>query len=364
MLLGSDQCYGTARRHIRRVITSPKRRRRWLTVSTTASVPGTEPNVTAAVTTYERYEQTERAVRSVLRQTYESIELVIVEDGSDSGIADWIDSEDIECRYVRHDSNRGLAAARNTAIDTSTADYIAFLDDDDEWKPRRIERTVHRLRSIPEDRLSTFGVVYCGTERRRNGQVLSIGHPENEGNLKEAIMDKGASTLPSSCLFSKEALEAVGGYDESLPSSIDHDIWMALAAGGYDAYTVDEPLVVTHDPFEDSMETDTVSRIRGVRRYVEKWTPTYQEWFGAREGQRYASRYFVRVVSRLAAVKLVSGQVDDARLALNAIREENGGTWYSYRVLVAELLEATMKRYFPAWSVRFASELTSRLGVR
>lgn len=328
------------------------------------SVVADDTLVTAAITTYNRPVQAKRAIRSVASQTYEPVEVIVVEDGSETGIETWLDDQGLDARYVRHDSNRGLAAARNTAIDTSTADYIAFLDDDDEWKPRRIERTVHRLRSIPEDRLSTFGVVYCGTERRRNGQVLSIGHPENEGNLKEAIMDKGASTLPSSCLFSKEALEAVGGYDESLPSSIDHDIWMALAAGGYDAYTVDEPLVVTHDPFEHSMETDTVSRIRGVRRYVEKWTPTYQEWFGAREGQRYASRYFVRVVSRLAAVKLVSGQVDDARLALNAIREENGGTWYSYRVLVAELLEATMKRYFPAWSVRFASELTSRLGVR
>ncbi|MDR9432101.1 MAG: glycosyltransferase family 2 protein, partial [Natronomonas sp.] len=96
-----------------------------------------QPLVTAAVTTYDRYDSAKRAVESVLDQTYEEIELVVVEDGTGSGIGDWLDAEGIDARYIRHDANRGLAAARNTAIAASRTDYIAFLDDDDEWKPRR-----------------------------------------------------------------------------------------------------------------------------------------------------------------------------------------------------------------------------------
>lgn len=326
------------------------------------SAPVSQPLVTAAITTYNRSQEVKRAVKSVLHQTYEPIDLVVVEDGSDNGISTWLDSEGIDAQYVRHETNRGLAAARNTATKVSRADYIAFLDDDDEWKPRRIERTVDRLRSLAEPQLETFGVVYCGTERRSNGQVLSIGHPKNEGKLKEAIMSVGVSTLPSSCLFSRAALVDVGGYDESLTSSVDHDIWMALAVGGYEAYTVDEPLVVTHNPFEASMVTDTDTRIRGVRRFVEKWTPTFEEWWGGREGRAFARKYFIRVISRLAAVKLVTGQFDEAKSSINAMLEESDGLAYPAWSLMVHVAETAIKRFLPPVAVRHVSRMANQLG--
>ena len=320
-----------------------------------------QPPVTAVVTTYDRSDSAKRAVESVLDQTYEELKLVVVEDGTDSGIEDWLRAEAIDAQYIRHDANRGLAAARNTAIATSRTDYIAFLDDDDEWKPRRIERTVERLHAVPQEQRDRLGVVYCGTERRLNGQVLSIGHPENEGNLATAIMTDGASTLPSSCLFPRAALVAVGGYDESLPSSIDHDIWMALAVEGYDAFTVDEPLVVTHNPFEASMSTDTARRIEGIRLYVEKWTPVYQEWFGSQRGREYACRYFAAVIGRLAASKLVTGQTSEAATALGEIVRTCGYTWFLPQIIIRQVFEAIMKRFLPPLAVRHMSALAHRL---
>jgi glycosyltransferase involved in cell wall biosynthesis len=311
--------------------------------------------VTAVVTTYDRPKLVRRAVESVLDQTYAPLEFLVVEDGTDSGVAAWLREAGHDAvRYVRHADNRGLAGARNTALALADGDYVAFLDDDDAWKPERIERQVSLLGSLSASERRRIAVVYCGLESRQDGTVQSILHPENDGDLAASIRDCGASTVQSACLFRRPALLDVGGYDEELPSSIDHDIWMSLAVAGYEVRALDEPLVVSFDDFADSMMTNTDQRIRGVRMYVEKWRPTYREWFGPSAGDRYARRYFARVVGRLAATKLVTGRVDEAARAARAIATEVDVTDYPYaaRVCATLLAETGVKRFLRPGAVR------------
>jgi glycosyltransferase involved in cell wall biosynthesis len=313
------------------------------------------PLVTAVVTTYDRPELVKRAVKSVLDQTYAPLEFLIVEDGTDSGVAAWLcETGHDAVRYVRHADNQGLAGARNTAIALADGDYIAFLDDDDAWKPDRIARQVSLLASLSPLEHRQVAVVYCGLESRQDGDVQSILHPKNDGDLAASIRDYGASTVQSACLFRRAALLNVGGYDEELPSSIDHDIWMSLAVAGYEVRAIDEPLVVSFDDFADSMMTNTDQRIRGVRMYVEKWRPTYREWFGPSAGDRYARRYFTRVVGRLAATKLVTGQIEEAARAAQAIVAEIELTDYLYtaRVCATMLAETGVKRFLSPRAVR------------
>jgi glycosyltransferase involved in cell wall biosynthesis len=242
----------------------------------------------------------------VKQQTYDPLEIIVVEDGSQTGIDRWISSEIPEAKYESHSKNRGLAAARNTGLENSSGEYVAYLDDDDKWKPERIARQIQTLETIPSTAQEDIGVVYCGLERRTpDGDIISVSFPTNEGNLADAIIDKGASTLPSTFLFDRGALQDVGGFDEFLPSSIDHDIWMSLATHGYKAVTVNEPLVITYDSEDtEQMTTNTITRIYGVKEYVKKWTPTYQDWFGPEKGIQYGERYFANVIARLARRKL------------------------------------------------------------
>jgi len=279
------------------------------------------PLVTAIITTYDRPERVRRAVESALSQTYEPLEVLVVEDGTDSGVKDWLDEQGYEdVTYVRHETNRGLAAARNTGLEHATGEYVAYLDDDDVWKPTRVERQIAALKEVPPPDRSSVGVIYCSVERRRpNGRTMSIGRPVNVGNLAEAIREDGAQTYPSTCLFPREVLVDIGGYDTSLASSIDHDIWMALATNGYHAVAVDEPLVITYVDGRRSMVTDTDARIDGVGQFVEKWSPTYREWFGPVEGRRYAERYFADVVSLLAAQNLLGGAPGEFLTAVRAL---------------------------------------------
>lgn len=293
-----------------------------------------KPLVSAVITTYERPTLVKRAVESVLGQTYEPLEIVVVEDGSDSAVDRWIEGEvEREVDYVCHADNRGLAAARNTGLDRANGDYVAYLDDDDEWKPTRIEAQVETLRNLARSERESLGVLYCGAEVRGvDGGTQAYISPTNHGDLRTEIMEKGASTISSSMLFPKSALEAVGGFDESLPSSIDHDIWMALATRGYEAHALDEPLVIAHAENERGMMSDTSTRIEGVRLYVEKWKPTYQEWYGETEGAAHAERYFANTIARLAARNVREGRRGEALTAYRAIFEYSHQTGYNLAV--------------------------------
>lgn len=277
--------------------------------------------VTVVITTFKRLESVKQALESVMHQTYKNLEVIVVEDGSDSGIEDWIKQTEYAIQYVRHDHNRGLATARNTGLKLSKADYIAYLDDDDEWKPERIEKQIEILNKLPGEAVKRLGVIYCGTEIRVTGTArVHTGHPKNHGPLRESILRAGAITLPSTCLFSKKALREVGGFDEKLPSSIDHDIWMKLAANDYEAFALDLPLVIVRTEFKKKrMTNDTLTRIEGVKMFVEKWQPTFQEWLGKEKGAAYSRRYFTRAISGLALNSLWGGRIRDFAQALKSM---------------------------------------------
>ncbi len=306
--------------------------------------------VSAVITTYDRPQFVMRAIRSVSAQTYRPLETIIVEDGSDSGVKALLEEERLhDVQYVCHDKNRGLAAARNTGLRLAQGEYVAYLDDDDEWKPERIEKQMKLLQQLTREEKARVGVVYCGVEIRVAGRSkVTIGPPKNIGNLRSAIIREGASTRPSTCLFPKRALETVGGYDEALRSSIDHDIWMALATKGYYAYAVNEPLVVTYSHNNRrAMTNTTAARVKGVTQYVEKWMPVYQEWFGKAAGTTQAQRYFARVIARLSAEKLLTGDFLEFGQAVRAIFGYSNQTAYNICVVSKTLLMSTTQRFLP-----------------
>ena len=276
--------------------------------------------VSVILTTYKRPDSVKRAFESILAQTWEPTEIIVVEDGCESALEDWIARLALSnVYYVRHDKNRGLAAARNTGLRLSTCKMVAYLDDDDVWLPDRLREQMERYLSLPTERQNELGAIQVGCRvLDPAGRTISINLPRNQGNLRESIMREGAAT-PSSCfLFLRSALLRVSGFDEKLISGIDHDIWMKLAVAGYSNGIIRKPLVNVYKNDRQAMMTDTERRIAGIAQYVEKWTPTYKEWFGESEGDVYGRRYFIEVVSRLAGQKLGKAQIRDGAIAIKA----------------------------------------------
>lgn len=316
--------------------------------------------VSAVVTTFKRPDDVRRALASVVSQTYPLAEIIVIEDGPATELGEWIHRNyGNRVRYIAHGVNKGLPAARNTGLRESTGDYIAYLDDDDVWKPERIRKQVDVLSALPVSERKQIGVVTCKTEMHfpKSGRI-SVRPYGNVGPLKEAIIREGARTPSSSFLFAREALERVGGFDESLASSVDHDIWMALAVEGYSGAAADEPLVVHFDRFARSTAmSSTLRRIQGVRQYVSKWQPTYRDWLGSHEGDARMRRYVATVMGHLAAGKLATGVFDEAWKAYRTAAADSKLPWYASGVVVSRVLFLWAQQLLPSRIIAVAKSM-------
>jgi len=308
------------------------------------------PLVTVVIPTYQRPDLVKHAIQSVLNQTYGRIELVVVEDGSDSGIERWISEnhpEDVQ--YYRHADNRGLAAARNTGWQKGSGEFVAFLDDDDRWKETKIEKQIDLVISLSSEELQQTGVVYCGLEDWYPEEESRVAKsPVNCGDLRASILSDGIAPLASTYLLPRHALERIDGFDESLESSIDADLWMKLADERFEVRCIDEPLVenlqFTH---VEQMTSRTNQRISGTREFVEKWSPTVKEWIGDEAGAKFANRYFARVIANLAANKLDERDIRSSARAVWAIYDYSDDTAYNTAVIAHRFGRVCFKHVLP-----------------
>lgn len=198
-----------------------------------------------------------RAIDSVLAQVFDGCELIVVNDGSTDATADVLRRYGDQLRVVDK-PNGGLSSARNAGIRAARGRYVAFLDADDAWLPGKLERQVALMASRPE-------LSFCSTAARIEGPAGEAlgewrcgcgGRPALEAIFEENAHVAGSG---SAVLARREALDRAGGFDESLRSLEDIDMWMRLAAIG-DYACVDEPLAII------LKRPDSMSRNLGVMR--------------------------------------------------------------------------------------------------
>ena len=203
----------------------------------------TRPLVSVVGPTYDRPETLRRAVRSVAGQTYDPIELIVVDDCSPTPVSETLsepDPELAEFTIVRHEENRGGNAARNTGIDASSGEYVAFLDD--EWVPRKVEKQVAAFeRASPE-----VGVVYTGVRQvGPDGTTNAIVTQEIEGDVTSRPLRYIFVGTFSVVMVRRSAVERVDGLDERFPSWRDWEVYVRLSQ--HCAFVaVPEPIVVRH----------------------------------------------------------------------------------------------------------------------
>jgi len=220
--------------------------------------------VSAIIPTYDRPQHLAGAIDSVLAQTYPDIEVVVVDDGSETPyaqetVAEYPDS----VRCLVHEGNRGLSAARNTGINAAEGEYVAFLDDDDRWEPTKIERQVAALDGSPEAALATCPLAAVDPD----GTVLRCEGSKPDGDLSDAILVRNVVGSPSRVLVRADCFETIAPFDESLPTKQDWDLYIRLCQH-WEVACVDEHLCrrVVHA----SMSTDPDAAREDNKRVIDK----------------------------------------------------------------------------------------------
>jgi len=206
--------------------------------------------VSVIIPTYNRARTIERAINSVLAQSWKPIEVIVVDDGSTDETSDLLATYGNKIRIIKQ-RNQGASAARNTGIKAAVGEIISFLDSDDSWLPEKTERQVKLLQQT-----ESSGVKCCvcdATMLFGTGTVSSFATAGLHPKQREGVWTNPAEVLTMNFLFfnqvvavRREALEQSGYFREDLRIMEDYDLALRLSLIGPWAFIAD-PLVVWHE---------------------------------------------------------------------------------------------------------------------
>jgi len=190
------------------------------------------PLVSVIVPTYNRASMLVRAIDSVLSQTFKNLEVLIVDDASTDNTGSIIEQlSDSRIRYLRHKTNRGGSAARNTGIQAATGKYIAFLDDDDEWEADKTECQLEALKR--------YDVVLCTSDQ----EVRKLRRYSNKKTVDLEDLRRGRFTAGGTgVLMAKTKIFREVMFDENLPRYQDWDVFIRIAKNHKIGY-LNKPLI-------------------------------------------------------------------------------------------------------------------------
>lgn len=196
------------------------------------------PEVSVVIPTYNSAHYLIEAVESVLVQTYQDFEILVIDDGSTDETKKTMRRYRDRVQYI-HQQNGGVAVARNRGIAESRGRYVAFLDADDTWLPHKLERQLAALQHQPQHHAcyAAFTVVDAKLH------PLSISRSQRQASaLADLLLRGNVVATPSTVLCERPLFDVVGGFDPALSQCADWDMWVRLA-GQTEFLYLDEPLV-------------------------------------------------------------------------------------------------------------------------
>ena len=206
---------------------------------------GKPPRVSVVIPTRNRAEWLPRAVGSVLAQTWTDFELLIVDDHStDETPAVIARFADARIRSFRHERNFGQSKALNTGIEHARGEYVAFLDDDDEWLPAKLAAQVALLDAAPP----RVGLVYCWYDKLDEASRERIGTTQLtlRGDIFEHMLALHVPAATCSWLVRRSTALSVGGFDEGLQQANDVDFISRTCARGWHVDFVPQVALLTY----------------------------------------------------------------------------------------------------------------------
>jgi glycosyltransferase involved in cell wall biosynthesis len=198
------------------------------------------PNVSVIIPVYNSMAYLPQALESVIQQTYQDFEVLIIDDGSTDQIKSWSQTLSDPRIHFFSQSNQGISAARNTGLQEAKGRYISFLDADDIWQPKKLIKQLEQLESDPDIGLSYTWAVSIDPKGQILGRIFN-------GSLKRQawsqLVVRNAIPSASVAVVRRSCLEKIGGFDTDLSHVNDRDMWLRIAKD-YEVACVPEVLVL------------------------------------------------------------------------------------------------------------------------
>ena len=221
-----------------------------------------KPTISVIVPTFNRACIITKTIESVINQTYQDIEIIVVDDCSTDNTEEIIkelQKHDKRIRYIRHKENKGAGTARNTGIEEAKGIYIALQDSDDEWLPEKLEKQMQVFETVSAD----VGVVYSGAWRIKNNEKTYIPFyriKQKQGDIHKELLRENFIITPS-LLIKRMCFAKVGFFEESLSYFEDWEFLIRVAKYFNFRY-VDEPLLISYYTSGGVNETTFLNRAK------------------------------------------------------------------------------------------------------
>ncbi len=197
------------------------------------------PFFSIVIPTYNRVTLLTRAIDSVLEQTFNDFELIVVDDHCTDDTESVVNRiDDGRVLYLVNERTKGSAGAKNTGVAKAKADWIAFLDDDDYWLPEKLEKQCQKIKGAN----GRFGLIYTLSSDLKDGVLIKRKGNFVEGWIFWDVLYQDYLNA-SSVVIRKDVLRSVKGYDENMPAMADTDLFVRIAKL-YQVGIVREKLVI------------------------------------------------------------------------------------------------------------------------
>ncbi len=233
--------------------------------------------VTVVLTTCKRApEIVKRAVLSILAQTYHNWELIIVDDSPQeyeyrTEIKELVISivPSNKLLFIQNSINKGACYSRNIGLNSAKGEYIAYIDDDDEWLPEKLEKQVCALKLSSTNVALVYGSYFSVYEQNSRRELIELKDVSGMKFRDLLYMGNqiGGMSMP---LLRTQCVLAVGGFDELMQSSQDSDLWLRIL-NQYDIKYINIPLVLYHIHDGERIGTNPQKKIQGIERINEKY---------------------------------------------------------------------------------------------
>lgn len=237
------------------------------------------PLVSVVIPTYNRADLVGKAIESVLKQTYKNLELIVVDDASTDDTERVVTGyNDDRLQYVQHETNKHVSAARNTGVDIASGEYIAFLDDDDEWLETKLEKQVSKAERT-SDRV---GLIYCWMDYYDGDTVVRECHPTIVGDIFEETLGRQPLGNISTWLVKADVFDSVGVFDEDIKRGNDGDFLRRVCCK-YHVAKVPEMLTVynighSSERITGEDEDSLRAAIEGQQTKLRKYGPAFAKY--------------------------------------------------------------------------------------